>query len=62
LRSHGFLNFPDPSRNGELTHEMLVHDGINLHQPELLEAAETCTSVTHGLLSPASVTQFAAGQ
>lgn len=62
LRSHGFRSFPDPSRSGELTHEMLTNDGINLHQPGFLEAAETCTSVTHGLLTRVSVTRFAAGQ
>lgn len=58
----GFRNFPDPSRSGELTHEMLTNDGLNLHQPAFRAAAETCTSVTHGLLTRASVARFAAGQ
>jgi hypothetical protein len=62
LRSHGFPNFPNPTSSGELTHEMLANAGINVHQPALLQAADTCVSVTHGLLTTAAVARFAAGQ
>jgi hypothetical protein len=62
LRRHGFSNFPDPNSSGQITHEMLANDGINLRQPGLLEAADACVSVTHGLLTKADVAHFAAGQ
>ena len=45
-----------------MTHEMLAAAGINLHNPALLQAADTCTSVTHGVLTKADVAHFAAGQ
>jgi hypothetical protein len=62
LRSHGFPNFPDPNSSGELTHEMLASAGINPRQPAVLQAADACVSVTHGLLTKAGVARFAAGQ
>jgi hypothetical protein len=62
LRSHGFANFPDPSSSGQLTHEMLANAGINLHQPAVLQAADTCVSVTHGVLTKAAVARFVAGR
>ena len=62
LRSHGFANFPDPSNSGQLTHEMLANAGINLHQPAVLQAADTCVSVTHEVLTKAAVARFVAGR
>ena len=62
LRSHGFPNFPDPNGTGQLTHEMLASAGINIHQPAVLQAADACVSVTHGVLTKAAVARFAAGQ
>jgi hypothetical protein len=62
LRSHGFANFPDPTSSGQITHEMLANAGINLHQPAVLQAADACVSVTHGLLTKTGVARFAAGQ
>jgi hypothetical protein len=62
LRSHGFPNFPDPTRSGQVTHAMLASAGINLHQPALLQAADACVSVTHGVLTKAAVARFVAGQ
>ena len=62
LRSHGFPNFPDPSRSGQLTHEMLANAGINLHQPAVVQAADACVSVTHGFITKAAVARFVAGQ
>ncbi len=62
LRSHGFPSFPDPTSSGEVTHEMLANAGINLHQPAVLEAADACVSVTHGVITKAVVARFVAGQ
>jgi hypothetical protein len=61
LRGHGFPRFPDPSSTGDITHEMLANAGINLQQPEVVQAADACTSVTHGLLTRADVARFVAG-
>ncbi len=59
LRSHGFPNFPDPTSSGQLTHQMLASSGlVDLHQPALVHAADACTSVTHGLITKASVATF----
>jgi hypothetical protein len=61
VRSHGFPNFPDPTSHGELTHAMLASAGINLHQPAVVQAADACVGVTHGLLTKAGVARFVAG-
>ncbi len=61
LRSHGFPRFPDPSSSGELSHEMLAAAGINVHQPAVVQAADACVGVTHGLITRAGVARFAAG-
>jgi hypothetical protein len=62
LRSHEFANFPDPTSSGEITHEMLANAGIDPRQPAVLQAADACVSVTHGLLTKAAVARFAAGR
>jgi hypothetical protein len=62
LRSHGFPSFPDPTSSGRLTREMLAQAGINLHQPAVLQAADACVSVTHGVITKAAVARFVAGQ
>lgn len=61
LRTHGFPTFPDPTNSGELTHEMLASAGINLHQPAVLQAADACVGVTHGVITKAVVARFVAG-
>ena len=61
LRGRGFPHFPDPSTSGQITHEMLASAGISLQQPAVVQAADTCTSVTHGLLTRADVARFVAG-
>ena len=58
LRSHGFSTFPDPTRSGELTHEMLANSGINLHQPAVRQAADACVGVTHGVVTRAVAARF----
>jgi hypothetical protein len=61
IRGHGFSRFPDPTANGSVTHEMLDQAGIDLHQPALTQAADSCVSVTHGLITRADVARFIAG-
>jgi hypothetical protein len=62
MRSHSLPNFPDPTSSGELTHEMLATAGIYPRQPAVLQAADACVSVTHGVLTKAAVARFAAGR
>jgi hypothetical protein len=62
LRSHGFRSFPDPTSSGQLTHEMLANAGINVNLPAVLQAADACVSVTHGVITKAVVARFVAGQ
>jgi hypothetical protein len=62
MRGHGFSSFPDPTSGGDVTHEMLASAGINLHQPAVLQAADACVSVTHGLITRVDVARFVAGQ
>jgi hypothetical protein len=62
VRSHGFTSFPDPTSSGQVTHEMLANAGIDLHQPAVLQAADACVGVTHGLLTRAAVARFVAGR
>jgi hypothetical protein len=61
LRSHGFPSFPDPTSSGQLTHEMLAQARIDLHEPAVVQAADRCTSVTHGVITKAVVARFVAG-
>ena len=61
IRSHGFPSFPDPSTNGQLTHEMVAGAGINVRQPAVLQAGDACVAVTHGLITKAIVARFVAG-
>jgi hypothetical protein len=62
LRNHGFSHFPDPTSSGQVTHEMLAEAGINLHQPAVLQAADACVGVTHGVITKAAVARFVAGR
>ncbi len=62
MRTHGITNFPDPTSSGQVTHEMLAKEGVNVHQPVVLQAADACVSVTHGVLTRAAVARFAEGR
>jgi hypothetical protein len=62
LRGHGFPRFPDPTSTGQLTHQMLAAAGIDLHQPAVVQAADACVGVTHGLITKAAVARFVAGR
>jgi hypothetical protein len=61
LRSHGYPSFPDPTSSGEVTRQMLARAGIDLHEPAVVQAADACTSVTHGVITRAIVARFVAG-
>jgi hypothetical protein len=60
IRSHGFPSFPDPTRSGQLSHEMLASAEIDLHQPAVVQAADACVGVTHGFLTTATLARFVA--
>jgi hypothetical protein len=62
LRAHGFPRFPDPTNNGSVTHQMIASAGINLHQPAVVQTADGCVGVTHGMITRAMVARFIAGQ
>ena len=62
IRSRGFPSFPDPSTNGQITHEMVAAAGISLNQPAVLQAGDACVGVTHGFITKAIVARFVAGQ
>jgi hypothetical protein len=57
MRKHGFPRFPDPNSQGQLTQAALVQSGINLQQPALKPTADSCTSVTHGVITKVDVAQ-----
>jgi hypothetical protein len=61
MRGQGFPRFPDPTSDGSLTHQMLAQAGIDLHQPAIARAADSCVGVTHGLITRAGVARFIAG-
>ena len=61
IRSHGFPSFPDPSTNGQITHEMVAAAGISLNQPAVTQAADACVGVTHGFITKGIVARFVAG-
>ena len=62
MRRHGLTRFPDPTSTGQLTHQMLASAGINVQQPAVVRTADSCTSVTHGLLTKTDVARFVAEQ
>lgn len=62
MRAHGITNFPDPTNQGQVTHQMLTGAGINLHEPTVLQSADACASVTNGALTKAAIARFLAGR
>jgi hypothetical protein len=62
VRAHGFPNFPDPTRQGQLTPEMVAAAGIDLHQPNVLRAGLACVPASHGLLTPAAIERAVNGR
>jgi hypothetical protein len=61
MRTHAIPNFPDPTSSGQVTHELLANAGIDVHQPAVLQAADACVAVTHGVLTKAAIARFVAG-
>lgn len=61
LRTHGFPNFPDPTSSGQLTSEMVTQAGIDIHQPAVLQTADSCVGVTHGFLTRADIARAVNG-
>jgi hypothetical protein len=55
MRAHGVANFPDPTPQGQLTVEMVVAAGIDVHSPSVLKAVAACLPATHGMLTVADV-------
>ncbi len=61
MRDHGFRDFPDPTRQGQLTPEMVTAAGIDLHQPRVLQAGLACAPLTHGVITRAAVRRAVSG-
>ncbi|HEX4106661.1 MAG TPA: hypothetical protein VHX88_00915 [Solirubrobacteraceae bacterium] len=55
MRSRGVTRFPDPTAQGELTVQMVQAQGIDLHDPAVLQAAQACLPASHGELTAAKV-------
>jgi hypothetical protein len=60
VRKHGFPSFPDPNSQGQLTPEMVIQAGIDLHQPAVLQAGDACVSASHGQITKSDVAQAVA--
>jgi hypothetical protein len=57
MRSRGVISFPDPTAQGRLTVAMVEAQGIDVHSPAVLRAAQACLPASHGWLTPAKVNQ-----
>lgn len=55
MRSHGLANFPDPNGQGQLSVDMVIAQGIDVHSPAVLRIVNTCLPASHGWLTPAKV-------
>ncbi len=62
LRSHGLAGFPDPTRDGQITPQMISAAGIDLRSSQFLRAGAACVGVTHGAITMAQVRAAASGQ
>jgi hypothetical protein len=57
MRDHGFPRFPDPNSQGQLTLTMLQRAGIDLSEPAVKPAADSCTSASNGVITKADVAE-----
>lgn len=57
VRSHGVTSFPDPTARGQLSVEMVQAQGIDARSPAVLHAVQACLPESHGLLTPAKVSE-----
>jgi hypothetical protein len=55
VRGRGVSRFPDPDAQGQLTIEMVLAEGIDVHASSALAAVKACLPATHRLLTPAAV-------
>lgn len=55
VRTKGVTNFPDPNADGQLTVQMVVAQGIDVHSPAVLSAVKACLPASHGALTVAKV-------
>jgi hypothetical protein len=55
LRNHGFADFPDPDRSGQLSLQTISAAGVDYRSREFLTAAKNCLGVTHGAITPAQI-------
>jgi hypothetical protein len=55
MRSHGVARFPDPTAQGELSVDMVIAQGIDVHSPGVLRVVSTCLPASHGGLTAAKV-------
>jgi hypothetical protein len=55
MRSHGIIDFPDPSADGQLTLEEVRAAGVDLQAPSTRTAGLACVGVTHGAITAAAV-------
>ncbi len=57
MRAKGVANFPDPNAAGQLTVQMVVAQGIDVHATSVLTAVKACLPASHGALTVAGVRQ-----
>lgn len=59
MRAHGVTSFPDPDAQGQINEQALANARIDVHQPSVFQAAETCIPASHGALTRAALAQAA---
>jgi hypothetical protein len=62
VRTHGLVDFPDPTAEGRLTLAMISAAGVDVRASNFRTAALACVGVTHGAITPAQVAAAASGQ
>lgn len=55
MRADGVPNFPDPNGQGQLTIQMVLAQGIDVHSASVLAVVKRCLPASHGALTPADV-------
>jgi hypothetical protein len=61
LHSHGFADFPDPNRQGQLTVQMISAAGVDYRSPGFLTAGKDCLGATHGAITLAQLEDLVSG-
>lgn len=55
MHRHGVPNFPDPTRQGQLTTEMVQQAGVDLGARSVQASAFACAPASHGVLTRAII-------